>query len=53
MAKCEICGKTIEKTFLGKIIGTYIKDEKYKKHLVCFECQKKFKKKDELLKELK
>ncbi len=53
MTKCDICGKNIEQTFLGKLIGTYIKDEKGKKHLVCFECQKKFKKKDELLKALK
>ncbi|MBW2981473.1 hypothetical protein KY343_01205 [Candidatus Woesearchaeota archaeon] len=53
MAKCEICGKTIEQTFLGKVVGTYIKDEKGKKHLVCFECQKKFNKKDELLKAIK
>ncbi len=53
MAKCDICRKNIEQTFLGKLIGTYIKDEKGKKHLVCFECQKKFKKKDELLKALK
>ncbi|MBW2965861.1 hypothetical protein KY342_02025 [Candidatus Woesearchaeota archaeon] len=53
MAKCEICGKSIEKTFLGKIIGTYIKDEKGKRHLVCFECQKKFSKKDEILKAIK
>lgn len=53
MARCDICGKGVEKTFLGKIIGTYIKDEKDKKHLVCFECQKKFSKKEELLKAIK
>ena len=53
MTKCEICDKNIEKTFLAKVIGTYIKDEKGKKHLVCFECQKKFKKKEELLKAIK
>ncbi len=53
MAKCDICGKNIEQTFLGKVIGTYIKDEKGKKHTVCFECQKKFPKKDELLKAIK
>jgi hypothetical protein len=40
MAKCEICGKKIDVTFLDKIIGTYIKDHKGKKHAICFECQK-------------
>jgi len=53
MAKCEICGKTIESTFLGKIIGTYIKNSKGKRRAVCFECQKKFKKKEEILKNLR
>ena len=40
--KCEICSKSIETTFMGKILGTYIKNEKGKKHSICFECQKKF-----------
>ena len=40
--KCEICNKNIESTFMNKILGTYIKDEKGKKHAVCFECQKEF-----------
>mgnify|MGYP001610984283 FL=1 len=40
--KCEICNKSIETTFMEKILGTYIKDDKGKKHAVCFECQKKF-----------
>ncbi|MBI4919201.1 hypothetical protein HY837_04670 [archaeon] len=47
--KCEICKNTIETTFLEKILGTYVKDKKGKKHLVCFECQKKIKNKEELL----
>ena len=51
--KCDICGKTIETTFLNKLLGTYIKDSKGKLHPVCFECQKKFKTKEELLKGLK
>ncbi len=51
--KCEICKKKIEETFLNKILGTYVKDEKGKKHLVCFECQKKFTTKEELLNQLK
>ena len=38
--KCEVCNKTIETTFMEKILGTYIKDDKGKKHAVCFECQK-------------
>ncbi len=50
--KCEICRKKIEETFLKKIIGTYIKDAKGKKHTVCFECQKKFTKKEDILKKL-
>ncbi|MBR9692013.1 hypothetical protein GOV06_04445 [Candidatus Woesearchaeota archaeon] len=53
MAKCEICGKKLGETFLRKIIGTYIKDEKGKKRTVCFECQKKFKTKEEILSNLK
>jgi hypothetical protein len=50
--KCEICGKAIPETFLKKILGTVVKDEKGKKHSVCFECQKKFQTKEELLKNL-
>jgi len=40
--KCEICRKEIESTFMNKLLGTYIKDGKGKKHTICFECQKKF-----------
>ena len=40
--KCEICTNKIEETFMGKILGTMVKDEKGKKHYICFECQKKF-----------
>lgn len=40
--KCEICRKEIESTFMNKILGTYMKDERGKKHAICFECQKKF-----------
>jgi hypothetical protein len=50
--KCEICNKKIAEAFLKKIVGTYVKDEKGKKHAVCFECQKKFPSKEELLKNL-
>ena len=50
--KCEICKKKIGETFLKKIIGTYVKDKKGKKHTICFECQKKFPKKEDILKQL-
>jgi hypothetical protein len=51
--KCEICKNNLEETFLKKIIGTYIKDDKGKKHSVCFECQRKFNNsKEEMLKNL-
>jgi len=50
--KCEICGNNIEETFLKKIIGSVVKDEKGKKHYICSECQKKFKTKEEIIKNL-
>jgi len=51
--KCSICSKTIETTFLNKIIGTYVKDSNGKLHPICFECQKKFDSKEEILKLIK
>ena len=51
--KCSICSKIIENTFLKKILGTYVKDSKGKLHAVCFECQKKLKSKEEILKAIK
>ena len=50
--KCEICKARVATTFLDKILGTYIKDENGKKHVVCFECQKKLGSKEEMLKKL-
>jgi transcriptional regulator NrdR family protein len=50
--KCDICRKKINETFLKKILGTHIKDGKGKKHSICFECQKRFKTKEEILKQL-
>ncbi len=47
--KCDICKKQVQETFLKKPIGTIVKDAKGKKHSVCFECQKKFPKKDDML----
>ncbi|MFH0752702.1 MAG: hypothetical protein V1914_03855 [archaeon] len=34
--KCSICGEKIERTFLGKIHGTFVKGKP-----VCSACQKK------------
>ena len=51
--KCSICSKSIETTFLNKIIGTYVKDSNGKLHTICFECQKKFAAKEEILKAIK
>ena len=50
--KCEVCKKNVETTFLSKVLGSYVKDKKGKKHLVCPECQKKFSKKEDILKQL-
>lgn len=50
--KCSVCKKTLAETFLNKIIGTYVKDEKGKLHAVCHECQKNFGTKEELLKQV-
>ncbi len=38
--KCELCKEKIETTFLDKILGTYVKDAKGKKHAVCVHCQR-------------
>ncbi len=38
--KCELCRKNIQETFLRKPVGTYVKDKKGKKHIICNECQK-------------
>jgi hypothetical protein len=48
--KCEICKEKIEEIFLGKILGTVIKDDKGKKYSVCSNCQKLGK--EEILKKL-
>lgn len=39
MVKCDICKEEINKTFLNKIKGTYMKVEK-KQKIVCQNCQK-------------
>jgi ribosome-binding protein aMBF1 (putative translation factor) len=51
--KCEVCSSKIQTTFLGKIMGTHVKDAKGKKLIVCFECQKKFDSKEKMLEAIK
>jgi len=53
MVKCSICKIQIEKTFLDKLLGTYLKDDKGRMLAVCFECQKKFPTKAEQLSNMK
>ncbi|MBI4140077.1 hypothetical protein HY483_03900 [Candidatus Woesearchaeota archaeon] len=53
MTKCDICGQEVQKTFLDKILGTIIKDEKGKKHEICNSCQSKLKTSKEILKNVK
>ena len=50
--KCEICKQKIELNFLDKPMGTYVKDEKGKLHLICNNCQRNLSSKDNILKEL-
>ena len=38
--KCDLCGAKIETTFLNKILGTYARDSKGKKKVICPICQK-------------
>ena len=38
---CELCKQEVAETFLKKPIGTYVKDSKGKRHMVCNACQKK------------
>jgi hypothetical protein len=40
MDKCAICNNPIEVIFLDKINGTYLRDAKGKKKVVCSTCQK-------------
>lgn len=39
--KCKSCDQEIQKTFLNKIVGTYIKKDA-KMVAVCDECQRAF-----------
>ncbi|MBS3123913.1 hypothetical protein J4437_04750 [Candidatus Woesearchaeota archaeon] len=52
--KCAICQETLGETFLEKVKGTIVrKPGSSKQYNICNNCQKKFKSKDELLKEIK
>jgi hypothetical protein len=51
--KCDVCGKKLAQTFLNKIVGAYVKDEKGKKHPVCRECQKLLQSRKKILEKLK
>ena len=54
MVKCSICNNKVVEMFLDKIKGTYIqKTGSSKKYPVCFECQKKFQSREELLEQIK
>jgi hypothetical protein len=53
MVKCDICKNKMIELFLDKLKGTVIKKAgSSKKYQICFECQKKFRKKEELLEKL-
>jgi len=51
--KCKICKQKIEELFLEKFKGSYIKDENGKKHIICNNCQKKYRTKKEILAKIK
>jgi len=54
MVKCKICGNKLGELFLGKLKGTIVKKAgSSKQYQVCFDCQKKFKTKAELLEKIK
>ena len=38
---CELFKQPVAETFLKKALGTYVKDAKGKRHLVCQACQKR------------
>ena len=54
MVKCDICKNKIAELFLEKLKGTVVKKAgSSKQYHVCFECQKKLKTKEEILKQIK
>jgi len=53
MVKCSICKNQIKELFLEKLKGTIVKKaNSSKKYEICFECQKKFKSKERIIKEI-
>jgi hypothetical protein len=40
MTACAVCKSKVETTFLEKPLGTYLRDAKGKRRLVCRECQR-------------
>ena len=50
--KCAICKSKVQETFLQKPIGTYVKDKKGKRKLVCMDYQKNLKTKDKIVEKL-
>jgi uncharacterized protein YjbJ (UPF0337 family) len=52
--KCAITGDKIEQTFLGKLLGTVVKDENGKKHYISSQAQMQYKNdKDQILAAIK
>lgn len=49
---CALCKAKIEKTFLGKIVGSYVRDTKGKKHSICPQCQKMHPNKAQIIEKL-
>ena len=47
--KCESCKAELQTTFLKKIVGTIVKDEKGKPHYFCSNCQKQLGSREKLL----
>lgn len=53
MAKCNICGNKLKELFLEKVKGGVVyKPGSSKQYMVCFECQKKFSSKEEIIERL-
>ncbi len=51
--KCIICKNNLQELFLEKKKGTIIKKHgSSQQYDICFECQKKFKTKEEILKQI-
>ncbi|MBI2662375.1 hypothetical protein HYX11_02865 [Candidatus Woesearchaeota archaeon] len=54
MAKCEICSNKLKELFLDKLKGTVVYKKGYsKQYYVCFDCQKKFWSKEEMMRKIK